>query len=124
MAPSSEVKVPSGASHVTSSTFDALASARRAGSATIQSSLHQPGSAAASSQVMATASPSRRASTRPASTSAGDQEMGLPARTGPPGRVASKGQVPSFTSHSRNVGPRRVASALARISAPGWGRRC
>ena len=91
MTPSRAVIVPSGASHVTSSMLLALASARRTGSATIQSSLHQPGSAAASFQVIVSGRPSRVTSTWPAATSSAVHEIGPPARTRDPFRSASRG---------------------------------
>ena len=92
MNPSSGSIVPSGPSQVTSRTLLAFASARRAGSATIQSSLHQPVSGTPrSSHRISIASPSRVTATAPAWTSAGFHEIVPPWCIVTPSRSQSNG---------------------------------
>ena len=84
-----------------------------------QSSLHQPGFCAASSQVTVRAEPSAATTfISPDSISRGVHEMGLPVCSALPSLVTSASQVPSFTSYRRWVGPDIVDIALSRITSP------
>ena len=94
--------VPSGASQVTSSMLLALASVPRAGLATTQSSLHQPGSMATSPHGRSSGSPVVEvAAMRPSRTSAGVQLSAPPRAISFPSRRRSTGAEPNFTSISR-----------------------
>src|SRR5688500_3782101 len=100
--PSRGTILPSGASQVGSRTLLALASGPRLGSATTQSSLHQPGFCAASDHLTVRAEPSAATTfISPDSISLGVHVTGLPARSVLPSLVTSASQVPSLTSVSR-----------------------
>ena len=108
--------VPSGASQVGSRTLLAFASWPRVLSAMTQSSLHQPGSCEASSQVYTRSAPSGSVtSIWPALTSSSVHDIGEPAPTGLPPLVAATGCDPNLTSQSRWVGPVAVARAFSRM---------
>ena len=108
--------MPSGASHVTSSEFEALARPPRSGSAMTQSSLHHPGSFEASAHEREASAPPARYAISPPSTSAAVHDTGEPARICASPMAASTGHVPNLTSCRRNPGPRRVAVTLSRMT--------
>ena len=105
--------VPSGASHVGSMTFDALARMPRVRSPTSQSSLAQPGRPGAVAQSMRRTEPSGRTrSWWPAATSTGSHEIHDPGLTSAPRTVPASSWVPHFASQSRWPGPLSVAQRV------------
>src|SRR5574340_1523732 len=86
------------------------------GSATTQSSLHQPGSWLTWSQVTSATLPSGRLPViLPAAISEGTQAMGAPAFWGPPAVSMAKGYEPNLTSINWWVGPLTLDSAFSRM---------
>src|SRR4051794_40879538 len=96
---------PLGDSQVTSMTLLALVSRFWSGSATTQSSLHQPGSCATPSQVSVCGAPSTSTVIEPALTSSRLHEIGPPFLCGSPSLTQSKGQELHFASMNWYVGP-------------------
>src|SRR6188508_2202402 len=96
---------PVGDSQVTSITLLALVSRIWSGSATTQSSLHQPGSVASSFQSNVVGEPSTSTVRRPALISASFHEIGPPFFCGSPSLTQSKGYELHFASMNWNVGP-------------------